>query len=241
MATAYDIIHGALRKIGAVAVGETLAPEDATTGLEQLNAMLDMWSTEHLAIFNNVETVLSLQAGKSTYTVGAGGDFDMERPLRLSGAYTRLQPTGTTVDYPCEEIDFSRYSAIGVKSQPGPWPKVMYYNTSYPLAEMIFWPVPSQNAEFHLWADMLFADFANLTDDVTLPQGYFLALQTNLALMLAPEYGVSPSPDLIETARRTKKNIKALNSNPTATSVYDVAGMSSPAADAGWILTGGFN
>jgi hypothetical protein len=240
MTTAYDIIHGALRKIGAIAVGETLAPEDSTTGLEQLNALLDMWSTEHLAVFNNNEYVLTLQAGKSTYTVGAGGDFNIARPLRLSGAYTRLQPTGSTVDYPCAEVDFSRYARIGIKNQPGPWPKVMYFNTSYPLAELIFWPVPSQNAEFHLWADMVFSQFANLTDTVTLPQGYMIALQANLALMLAPEYGVQPSPELMQLARSSKKVLKALNATPTATSTYDASLVAGNANDAGWILTGGF-
>jgi hypothetical protein len=240
MATAYDIIYGALRKIGAVPVGDTLSAEDGTTGLEQLNALLDVWSTEHLAVFNNNEYVLTLQAGKASYSIGSGGDFDIPRPLRLSGAYTRLQPTGTTVDYPCTEVDFTRWSKIGIKSQPGPWPKVMYFNTSFPLAELIFWPVPSQNAEFHLWVDMVFSQFANLTDTVSLPQGYMLALQTNLALLLAPEYGVEPSPQLQDQARATKKALKALNATPTATSTYDGAIIAGNANDAGWILTGGF-
>lgn len=240
MTTAYDIIHGALRKIGAIAVGETLAPEDSTTGLEQLNAMLDLWSTQHLAVFNNTESVLQLQAGKASYSVGAGGDFDMVRPLRISGAYTRLSPTGTTVDYPCDEVDYTAYARIGLKSQPGPWPKVMYFNTSFPLAEITFWPVPSQNAEFHLWADMVFSQFTNLTDTVVLPQGYMLALQTNLALLLAPEYGVQPSADLMQMARSTKKALKALNATPTATSTYDGVLVGSGANDAGWILNGGF-
>ena len=240
MTTAYDIIHGALRKIGAIAVGETLSADDSTTGLEQLNALLDLWSTEHLAVFNNNEYVLTLQAGKSTYTVGSGGDFDIPRPLRLSGSYTRLQPTDTTVDYQCTEVDFSRWAKIGIKNQPGPWPKVMYFNTSYPLAELIFWPVPSQNAEFHLWADMVFSQFANLTDAVTLPQGYLLALQTNLAVLLAPEYGTQPAPELVEQARMTKTAIKALNATPTATSTYDPSSVAGNDNDAGWILMGGF-
>lgn len=240
MTTAYDIIHGALRKIGAIAVGETLSADDSTTGLEQLNAMLDLWSTEHLAVFNNNEYVLQLQAGKSNYTIGTGGDFNIARPLRLSGAYTRLQPTGTTVDYPCTEVDFTRWSKIGIKNQPGPWPKVMYFNTSYPLAQLIFWPVPSQNAEFHLWADMVFSQFANLTDSVTLPQGYMLALQTNLAVLLAAEYGTQPAPELVEQARMAKKTIKALNATPPGTSTYDGVLVGGNVNDAGWILTGGF-
>jgi hypothetical protein len=240
MTTANDIIHGALRKIGAISVGETLTADDSTTGLEQLNALLDLWSIEHLAVFNNAEYVLQLQAGKASYTVGAGGDFDMPRPLRISGAYTRLQPTGTTVDYACVEVDFSRYSRIGIKNQPGPWPKVMYFNTSYPLAELIFWPVPSQGAEFHLWVDMVFSQFTDLTDTVSLPQGYLLALQTNLAVLLAPEYGTQPAPELVEQARMAKKVIKALNATPPGISTYDGVLVGGNVNDAGWILTGGF-
>jgi hypothetical protein len=240
MTTATDIIQGALRKIGAIAVGETLGADDATTGLEQLNAMLDLWSVEHLAIYNNVESVFTLQAGKASYTVGAGGDFDMARPLRLSGAYTRLNPTGQSVDYRCGEIDYTRYARIGLKSQPGPWPKAMYYNTSFPLATLTFWPVPSSGAEFHLWSDMVLSQFADLTDDVNLPQGYVLALQTNLALLLAPEYGTSPSPELTLQARMSKKAIKALNATPQALSTYDGVLVGGNATDAGWILSGGF-
>jgi hypothetical protein len=240
MTTVYDIIHGALRKIGAIAVGETLSADDGTTGLEQLNGMLDLWSTQHLAVYNNVESVFTLQAGKATYTVGTGGDFNMERPLRLSGAYTRLSPTGTTLDYPCDEIDYTRYAAIGLKSQPGPWPKVMYFNTSFPLAQITFWPVPSQGGEFHLWSDMVLSQFVDLTDSVNMPPGYVLALQTNLALLLAPEYGVSPSPDLAEQARSSKKILKALNATPTATSTFDGVLVSGNAIDAGWFLNGGF-
>lgn len=240
MTTAYDIITGALRKIGQYTVGETLQSEDATTGMEQLNALLDMLSNEHLAIYDNVETVLTFIAGKSTYTVGPGGDFNMDRPLRISGAYTRLSPSGTTLDYPCNEVDYTRYAAIGLKSQPGPWPKVMYYDSAYPLAQLFVWPVPSQNAEFHLWADMLFSQFSDLTDTVSMPPGYVLMLQTNLALLLAPEYGIEPSPQLVEQARKAKAAIKSTNAKPQALSTYDGVLTGSNINDAGWILHGGF-
>lgn len=240
MTTALDIIQGALRKIGVYTVGETLAAEDASTGMDQLNALLDIWSNEHLAVYNNVENVLTLQAGKATYAVGTGGDFNIQRPLRITAAYTRLTPTGSSVDYPCTEVDFGRYANIGLKSQPGPWPKVMYYDSSYPQANLTFWPVPSQNAEFHLWADMVFASFVNLTDSVQMPPGYVLGLQTNLACLLAPEYGVTIDANLAEQARSFKKILKATNMVTQGESTFDGAISMNGANDAGWILTGGF-
>lgn len=240
MTTANDIIAGALRKIGQYTVGETLKSEDASTGLEQLNAMLDMWSNEHLAVYNNVENVLTLTPGKANYTIGTGGDFNVSRPLRITGAYTRLSPTGSSVDYPCQEVSFEKFAAIGLKSQPGPWPKMMYYNTGFPLSTVQLWPVPSQGAEFHLWADMTFTQFTSLTQSVNMPQGYFLALQTNLACLLAPEYGTEPSPQLVAQARSTKKILKATNMTPVATSTFDGALVPGNANDAGWYLVGGF-
>lgn len=240
MTTANDIIAGALRKIGQYTVGETLKSEDASTGLEQLNAMLDLWSNEHLAVFNNVENVLTLTPGKANYTIGPGGDFNVQRPLRITGAYTRLSPTGSSVDYPCTEVSFEKYAGLGLKSQPGPWPKVMYYNTGYPLSTIQLWPVPSQGAEFHLWADMTFTQFATLTQAVSMPQGYVLALQTALACLLAPEYGTEPSAQLVAQAMASKKILKATNMTPTATSTYDGSLCGGNANDAGFYITGGF-
>lgn len=241
MTTALDIIKGALRKLGQYSSGETLDADDATDALDQLNAMLDVWSTEHLAVFNNVENVFNFTAGKGTYTLGPSGDINIVRPLRISAAYTRITSGSSSIDYPCREVAFEQYSAIGVKNQPGPWPKAMYYNTAYPLAQLSFWPVPSSGYEFHLWTDMVYSEFTGLTSVVSMPQGYILALQTNLALILAPEYGVTPSAELKEQARATKRLVKDMNATPQPTVAYDAAIAGRPGRDASWILHGGFN
>lgn len=241
MTTALDIIKGALRKIGQYAPGETLDNDDSADALEQFNGMLDLWSNQHLAVYNNVETVLTLTTGKQSYTVGAGGDINITRPLRITNAYTRLTQGSSSVDYPCREVAFDQYAAIGLKSQPGPWPKAMYFNTSYPLATLYFWPVPSAGYEFHLWTDMVFAQAASLGAPISMPPGYVLGLQTNLACLLAPEYGVEPSRELKEQANQFKRLLKDMNAAPQAQVSYDGAIAGRPGNDAGWILHGGFN
>jgi len=240
MPTTLDIITGALRKIGQYAPGETLSAADANDARDTLNGMLDVWSTEHLAVYNNIESIFTLVPGKNVYTVGQGGDFNMTRPLRIGTMYTRLTTSGSTVDFACSEISSDKYSAIGLKGQPGPWPKMAYYESGYPLASLYFWPVPQFGAEFHMWTDQLFTAL-NLNDPVSLPQGYFLALQYNLAVLLAPEYGVEPSPTVVRQAKAMKATLKALNSAPTQEVRLDAAMMSTGAInDAGWILSGGF-
>ena len=58
--------------------------------------MIDIWSTEHLSVYNNQETVFSLVPGKGEYTLGPGGDVDMVRPLRLGLSKGRAGGVSTT-------------------------------------------------------------------------------------------------------------------------------------------------
>jgi hypothetical protein len=240
MLTTLDIITGALRKIGEYAPGETLSAADSTDALSTLNGLLDMWSNEHLAVYANIENVLAWTAGKGSYTVGSGGDFNIIRPLKITSMYSRLTATGSSIDMPCELVAAPKYMSIGMKNQPGPWPKLAYYDMQYPLATLYVWPVPTAPYEFHLWTDQTFAD-VGLNDTFSMPQGYFLALQYNLAVLLAPEYGIEPPPTVLRLAKSMKATLKATNANPTREAPIDAAGLGSgPAHDAGFILTGGF-
>lgn len=240
MPTALDIITGALKKIGQYAPGETLAASDANDALDTLNGMIDMLSNEHLFIYNNVENVLTLTPGKQSYTVGAGGEFNIPRPLRLTNIYTRITTGSSSLDFPCQEVSGDKYTKIGLKTQPGPWPKMAYYNTGFPLAQLFLWPVPSQAGELHMWSDMVLNTMA-LGDPVTLPQGYYLYLQYQLATLLAPEYGTDDSNfvKVSKIADAMKRKIKSLNATPQADVSLDVAFVNG-GVDAGWILNGGF-
>lgn len=238
--TALDLITGALRKIGEYAAGETISPEDANDALDSLNGMLDLWSLQKLAVYNQVETVKTLSAGQASYTIGLGGDFNIERPYRIVKAYSRFASSSSNVDFPCDVVTLEKYADIGMKNMPGPWPKMVYFNSGWPQGELIFWPVPQTGAEFHLWTDAVFSSL-NLTDTVALPRGYYLGIQANLCKVLAPEYGRSLSPELREMADTFMKVLKAANATPQAEAPLDAGIVASGGRDAGWILHGGFN
>ena len=237
--TALDLVTGALRKIGQYAPGETLSSEDAQDALDTLNGMLDLWSTQNLSVYNQIETVVNLTSGQATYTVGTGQYFDMQRPLTLVRAYSRLTTASSSVDFPCAITTLEKYTSIGLKSQPGPWPKILYYNTGFPTGTIYMWPVPTSGIEFHLWSNQVFTSLA-LTDTVGLPQGYFLGLQYSLAELLCTEYGISVPPDIRRYAKQFRDLIKDLNAQPQAEATTDPALVVSNANDAGWILHGGF-
>lgn len=237
--TALDLVTGALRKIGQYAPGEPLCAADANDALDTFNALLDMWSAQKLMVYNNIETVKNLSAGVASYTVGIGGDFNIERPLRIDRAYSRYGNGNTSVDYQCDLVSVEKYTSIGLKSQPGPWPKIAYYNTGYPLANLIFWPVPQTNLEFHLWSEQVFTSL-DLATPLNLPRGYYLGLQYALGEVLCPEYGMAVPADVRRFSKEFKSILKSLNATPQAMSGVDGAIVASNGNNAGFILTGGF-
>lgn len=169
------------------------------------------------------------------------GDFPIARPLRVTNAYTRLTTSGqSNIDYPCDIWTLDQYSGIGLKSQPGPWPKVLFYNPGFPYSTISVWPVPNGAAELHMWTDAIISDFATIGDTVNLPQGYARAIKLSLALELAPEYGKQVPALLVQQAKKAKDALRSLNSNPPTPSTYDGGIVAPGRADAGWILHGGF-
>jgi hypothetical protein len=177
-----------------------------------------------------------------TYTTP--GDIPINRPLRVLTGFTRLTTSGISqVDYPMQVISVDQWSAIGLKNQPGPWPKVVYYDASYPLGTFYFFPNPSQGGEVHLWTDVLFSDYPSLTTPINLPQGYERFLKVALAIELWPEYkGSAPiAPALIEQYKVAKAAVKNLNAQAQSVATYDHAIAGRAHNDAGWILHGGFN
>jgi hypothetical protein len=191
-----------------------------------------------MSVYNQIETVQNLTAGQASYTIGVGGYFNIERPLSLVRAYSRLT-SSNTVDFACQIVTLEKYAGIGLKNQPGPWPKMVYYNSGFPLGTLIFWPVPTLNIEFHLWSDQVFTSLA-LGDTVSLPRGYFMGLQYNLAELLCSEYGMAVPPDIKRFAKEFRDIIKDLNSEPQSEAATDPMLVVRNANDAGWFLSGGF-
>jgi hypothetical protein len=239
--TANDLITGALRKLGVYAPGETLSAADATDALDTLNGLFDILSNEDLAIFNSNENVFPLVNGQFQYSVGVGAaDWNIQRPIRITQAYSRLTSTSGGVDFGCEIRPLAEYAQITMKQLPGPWPKRLFYNPTFPLGTVYLWPVPTIVASFHVWTDEILQS-VSLATQLQLPQGYFLGLQWMLCELLSPEYGKPITPDIARLARQFRRILKTTNERPVAISGIEATGMTSGQMnDAGWILHGGF-
>ncbi|NYS10334.1 tail tubular protein A [Xanthomonas phage PBR31] len=226
--------------------GVTPIPANLVLGGDISGAGIPAGATVTAIGANTVTMSLNATATYSTLesiTYTTPGDFKVNRPLRVVNGFTRLTTSGISqVDYPLQIISVDQWSAIGLKNQPGPWPKVLYYDQAYPLGTMYFFPNPSQGGELHLWTDNLFIDYAMLNTPMNLPQGYERFLKVALALELWPEYrGSAPMPDSLTSQYRiAKAAVKNLNAQAQSVATYDHGIAGRAKNDAGWILHGGF-
>jgi len=181
---------------------------------------------------------LSPGAQQIQYTIP--GDFKIQRPLRVRQSFTRITTQASGLDYTISVIDEDTYNRIGFKGIAAPWPIVMWYNPTYPLGTLKFYQNPSQSGELHLFTDNILQNFADLTEEVEMPQGYARALKFALGRELAPEYGAIWTPQMEKLFKEAYDFIKALNKTPVPVSTYDAQIVMPKTTDAGWIMYGGF-
>jgi hypothetical protein len=173
-----------------------------------------------------------------SYTIP--GDFKVTRPLRVTDSFTRISTAGTSgLDYPIQVVDQKQYNAIGYKGISAPWPIAVWYNPTYPLGNLYFYQNPSGAGQLHLFADRVLTNFATLTQQASVPQGYVRWIKWALAKELAPEYGKAWSQTMETNWKAAQTAVKSLNAVPTPVSNYDGI-LVGPRYDAGWILNGGF-
>lgn len=204
MATAADIIRRSLRLIGALAAGETPSATEQADALDALNSMLDAWRTESLMVYALRTETLPL-TGASSYTIGSGGDLNVERPVKIESAYQRIDG----VDYPVAVASKQAYDGLAAKATAGDPASWLYYEPSYPLGRVHLYPVPA-SGDLHLTVWTPLTAFA-ASDEVALPPGYREAITYQLAMRLAVEYGRAAPPEVVAIGSAAKADIKRAN------------------------------
>jgi hypothetical protein len=207
--TVRELIRRSLQLIGAVTAGVPPSAEEAQDGLVALNDMIDTWSLERMLIVARLRSEFTLAVGQQTRTLGVGGNFNAARPIKIE-RMALVTVSNPSYETPIEIVDQDKWSSISVKSTSGD-PVKCWIDYGYPLITLSFYPVPAtaNKVALYLWSAM--TAFATLDTVVSLAPGFAKALRYNLAVELAPEYGKTPSEDLVEQAEVAKEKIKRAN------------------------------
>lgn len=212
MASAGDIISGSLRLLGVLAEGEVPSAETSQDALNAMNQMIESWNTERLSVFSTQDQVFLWPVGEISRTLGPSGDFVGNRPILLDDS-TYYRDPGTNVSYGIKFINQQQYDGIAVKTVTSTYPQVMFINMTYPDIEMVIYPRPTRQLEWHFVSVEELTQPANLATQLHFPPGYLRAFRYNLACEMAPEFGEEPSAQVRRIAMTSKRNLKRIN-NP---------------------------
>jgi len=204
-----------MRLVGAIAAGETPDDDEAATGLQVLNDMVDSWNAERLMIFTITIGEFNLTPGQQVYTYGTGGNFNAPRPAEINRASivslaNPIQPLELKIDY---LTDRNWQEDYPVKNITTTLPLAVYDDGAFPFRNLSYWPIPTVAVKTRLYSWTALTQFPDLCTDITFPPGYPKALRYNLAVDIAAEFPGNPStlPLVSSVAAETKGLLKAIN------------------------------
>lgn len=220
--TGLSVVKAALRLLGAIGEGQTPSSSESSDALEALNAMLGVWNTNRQNLFSSSYASYALVTTQQLYTLGTGGGFNAARPVKIIsidaviGDAGNSTPTVEKARIPIEIITVEQWGAIRSRMAKSTIPERVYPDMAFPLIALNFWPVPTftgtaPQVEIYQWARLV--AFADLTTPYTFPEGYELALKSNLAVTIAPEWDRIPSPALLQTAAQSLSALRELNAS----------------------------
>lgn len=196
--TVLDLIKLALKQAGVLGAGQNAQAEDSNDALMLLNAMMGQWAMRRWLVYA-LQDEAKVSTGVQTYTYGPSGDFNAPSVDKLESAYFRYlnNTSPQQPDFPLDLItSYEDWSRIRLKSLET-WPQYVFFDGSYPLANVKFWPIPAAGEyELHLITKQPLAAFTGLTQLINLPPQYQEALLYNLGMRLRTHYQLPPDPQL---------------------------------------------
>ena len=165
-----------------------------------------------VSVFCTQDQVFTWPAGLVSRTLGPTGDFVGLRPVLLDDS-TYYRDPGTGVSFGVKFINQQQYNGIAVKTVTSTYPQVIFVNNTFPDIEMYVYPRPTRDLEWHFVSVQKLDNPAGLATVLLFPPGYLRAFTYNLAMEIAPEFGLEPSPQVQRIAMTSKRNLKRIN-NP---------------------------
>ena len=215
IATVNDLLLTVLKASGILGIGQSANPDDITTGLDLLRAMVAQWQKKRWLVYVEQTVSVAASTGAQTYSIGPGCDFDVAgRPDRISRAYIRIIPgvPPNLVDIPVEVLDSREdYAMVSVKALET-MPAAVYYETGYPTGQVYFWPVPPAGQYgLYLVVKLPLPTYVSPADPLAVPDEYIDAMIWSMCVRMQMAYGLQARPDHVAAASVALNTLRQAN------------------------------
>lgn len=187
-----SICNAALRKIGAIPLGQVGSAVEITNGTEALNNLVAEFQTLGMPLWARKTYVVPLVAGQIQYIIGVGQAVNTPFPLKVLQAWTVANTGGGVQELWPNAIDvYNRLPrGTGVQGIPSQY----MYQPRINQGEFNIWPAPDATTVSTRTLTISymapFEGFVNAADTPYFPREWNNALIYGVADLLAAEYGV---------------------------------------------------
>lgn len=192
--TRNQFIEAALRTLGVLALDQTPSATEYTNALVKLNALVGEFRTKGLMVWDRTSYTMSLTSGTSSYTIGTSQTLNTPYPVHLLQA-VRLDSNAST-RIPMEIISDFNYNILPASTSGVPIQ--LTYQQKMNQGTIQVWPTPDSYSQSYVTIQLTYLRpieyFSASTDTADFPEEWVSAIIYNLAVRMAPEYGV-PLPD----------------------------------------------
>lgn len=238
-----DLITQACQRINIIQEGESPSAAMMADAFNRFNDFIDsVCGNDDLLIYTVLRATWTITSTKGTlaspYTVGVGGDININRPTYLSTIRYQDTAVTPTLEYPLTPLTDDAWALVPQKNLTSPLPTNYYYNPTFSagLGSLYLWMVPSQSSlQGVIYYPAQVTRFNAITDTIALPPGYNRFLRDNLAIELASEFreNTPVDPSLLRSAAESKAVLKRKNHRlmdlaidpallPTSRSLYNI-------------------
>ena len=210
-----DLFVAAMETIGATSLDEVPEASELQKCLRHCNLMLNSWSGRSLMIAATTQESFPLIAGQRSYTIGIGGNFNTDKPIKIESGFVR---DSANVDHPLYVVELDIYDSFDDKMIATARPDAIYYTPGKAqqvtnLGTIFCYPIPDAPDTLFINSQKYLTQFVNLTDNVTFQPVYQDAIVQNLAVKIWRIMGrKGPVPaDLLRDARNAMQTVENIN------------------------------
>ncbi len=208
-----DLINASMRTAGILATGETPQASESQDALLSLNQVMEKFTIKGQMVFATDRLSFPLVASQQVYTLGTGGDFNVDRPFYIYNASIISNDVEVPIDIikttqQWQNISFNNF-AYGLTSNI---PYSVFLTGDYPLNKLYIYPIPDTSSiTIVLYIKKKLNTFSSIFDTVEFPEGYFEALMLELAKKICIENGKAITPDLARQSQQANNNLVSIN------------------------------
>lgn len=204
-----QIITMALSRIGAINFGENPDTSTSDIALQVLRVMLDEFDIRYsnFKLYNHLTTaknIITLGTDESNILLPISGDI-ADRPSIISEVVAKIG----SINYPLSIKPYREYNNLPI-TNINAIPTTVYIDYGFPYVSLYFFPGFGMSAQVLITGRGYTTDTLTLNDYIEYPREWSAAILSQLALRLAPYFGVPTSQDLIIQASSDLKHVKQL-------------------------------